>query len=177
MDPPQRPKPSPAPPGQPAAGSSRTPSKEPRPGGTTRSPRSSDSRDPIPSGRVRHDERGMQYGIGSRKPDATRSRAPRGCSRSWSCPSSRSRTRKTRTFASNPSAIRAADMTPTTNRRSRAALRPGKEDSRAAERPSEGDPDAQEGKRQAHRRCARLPTQPSEPHQGARLRGRGQLIP
>lgn len=44
MDPPQRSKPSPAPPSQSAAGSP--------------SPRAADSRDSIPSGRVRHDDRG-----------------------------------------------------------------------------------------------------------------------
>ena len=54
MDPPQRSKPNPAPPGQSAA-DSRTPSKEGRPGGAAQAPK---ARDEIPSGRVRHDDRG-----------------------------------------------------------------------------------------------------------------------
>ena len=58
MDPPQRSKPSPAPPSPSAAGSVRTPSKEVRPGGASPSPRAPDSRDSTPSGRVRHDDRG-----------------------------------------------------------------------------------------------------------------------
>ena len=58
MDPPQRSKPSPAPPSQSAAGPVRTPSREGRPGGASPSPRARDPRDEIPSGRVRHDDRG-----------------------------------------------------------------------------------------------------------------------
>ena len=58
MDPPQRSKPSPAPPGQSAADAVRTPSNEDRPGGASQSPRARDRRDEVPSGRVRHDDRG-----------------------------------------------------------------------------------------------------------------------
>lgn len=55
MDPPQRSKPSPVPPSQSAADSVRTTSKEGRPGGAAQPSR---ARDEIPSGRVRHDDRG-----------------------------------------------------------------------------------------------------------------------
>jgi hypothetical protein len=58
MDPPQRSKPSPAPPGQSAASTVRTPSNEGRPGSASQSPRARDPRDEVPSGRVRHDDRG-----------------------------------------------------------------------------------------------------------------------
>lgn len=58
MDPPQRSKPSPAPPNQSAAGSVKTPPKEGRPAGASQAPRAPDPHDPIPPGRVRHDDRG-----------------------------------------------------------------------------------------------------------------------
>ncbi len=56
MEPPHRPKPNSAPPGRPAAGAG-GPVPSPSPGGTSRAPQPT-SREPIPSGRVRHDERG-----------------------------------------------------------------------------------------------------------------------
>lgn len=58
MDPPQRPKPDPAPPGRSAPGSAKAPSQSARPGGASQPPRPSGAPDPIPSGRVRHDDRG-----------------------------------------------------------------------------------------------------------------------
>lgn len=58
MDPPQRSKPSSAPPGSAAAGSVRTPSREVRPGSAPQPSRAPDPREQIPSGRVRHDDRG-----------------------------------------------------------------------------------------------------------------------
>jgi hypothetical protein len=58
MDPPQRSKPGPAPPRQSAAAPVSSPSKEARAGAASPSSRAPDARDQIPSGRVRHDDRG-----------------------------------------------------------------------------------------------------------------------
>lgn len=58
MDPPQRPKPNSTPPGQSPAGSVGASSKDARPGSTSQPARAPQPRDAIPSGRVRHDERG-----------------------------------------------------------------------------------------------------------------------
>jgi hypothetical protein len=57
MEPPQRSKPNSAPPGRPAAGSA-DPVNSPSPSGTPRGTQPTIAREPIPSGRVRHDERG-----------------------------------------------------------------------------------------------------------------------
>lgn len=58
MDPPQRSKPNSAPPSPSVTGPGKSPLRDPRAGGTSQPPRSPDSRESIPSGRVRHDERG-----------------------------------------------------------------------------------------------------------------------
>lgn len=58
MDPPQKSKPSSIPPRQSPAGAVKTSPKDTRPSGTSQSSHPPDPRDPIPSGRVRHDERG-----------------------------------------------------------------------------------------------------------------------
>lgn len=58
MDPPQRPKSNPTPPSQSAAGSLKSTQNATRPGGTSQPPKPSDALNQIPSGRVRHDERG-----------------------------------------------------------------------------------------------------------------------
>lgn len=57
MEPPQRSKPTSAPPRGSAAGPS-GPVKSPAPGGTSRAPQPAAPREPVTSGRVRHDERG-----------------------------------------------------------------------------------------------------------------------
>ncbi|HXS20942.1 MAG TPA: hypothetical protein VN735_06895 [Steroidobacteraceae bacterium] len=58
MEPPQRSKSNPTPPSQSAAGTGKAPPKDTRSGAASQSPRPSDPYDPIPSGRVRHDDRG-----------------------------------------------------------------------------------------------------------------------
>ena len=58
MEPPQRSKSNPTPPSQSAAGSGKSPPKDTRSGAASQSSRPSDPHDPIPSGRVRHDDRG-----------------------------------------------------------------------------------------------------------------------
>ena len=58
MEPPQRSKSNPSPPSQSAAGTGKAAPKDTRSGAASPSSRPSDLHDPIPSGRVRHDDRG-----------------------------------------------------------------------------------------------------------------------